>query len=520
MEAHLEIERKYDAGEGLSVPDLVELPKVASVEHPGEWELVAVYFDTERLDLARAGVTLRRRSGGEDDGWHLKLPRGRGDREEIALPLRRGATNVPRALRSLVQVQARGRKLLPVATVRTRRVVHRLLSKSGSVLAELCDDSVTAETRNSDGSATTSAWREWEIELVQGRRKLLTATEGLVLAAGAQPASAQSKLARALGLPASNATALLEREPTKDGPAGVVVLRRLRDQFEALKAHDPEVRRDRPDAVHKMRVSTRRLRSALTTFEPLLDPEEAARMRAELKWLAEILGQARDAEVMRDRLTRMAAGDALEASQDPDSESTPPGADVADTLNSELGTRYRNAHADALRALSSARYYRLLDSLDALLEAPPWTSSAEAPARAVLRDLVRRDWRRTKKRAVAAEQAATPTELNADLHELRKAAKRLRYACEALAPVFGDGAEELADAAKQLQEVLGEHQDSVVSQELLRELAHDAGLAGEAALVLGRLHLLEEEQARRTGERLEAAWKRVSAKRRRRWLVS
>ena len=101
---------------------------------------------------------------------------------------------------------------------------------------------------------------------------------------------------------------------------------------------------------------------------------------------------------------------------------------------------------------------------------------------------------------------------------MRKAAKRLRYACEALAPVFGAPAAGLGDAAKGLQDVLGEHQDSVVSQDLLRELAGHGGITGDTAIALGRLHLIEQGHAERAREHYDVAWRRVSARRHRRWL--
>ena len=515
MKVHLEVERKYEVEAGASVPRLATLPKVDTVEGPRELELESVYFDTDSQDLMRVGVTLRRRTGGDDDGWHLKLPRGAGDREELTEPLRRRSATptVPKPLRSLVQVHVRGRKLIPVATLRNRRTVYRLLGKDGSALAEFCDDNVTATVSDGDGSVTSSSWREWEVELVEGSRKLLSAADDLAVTAGARPAAAGSKLARVMHLPASGRADLVEREPSRRGPAGVVVLAHLRDQVDTLKAFDPAVRRDQPDSVHKMRVASRRLRSALATFRPLLDAESSDDLRAGLKWLADILGEARDAEVMQDRLTTMATDDAAGMDAEAD-------AKAAGDMSSELEARLRTAHAQVLRVLDSARYFRLLDSLDALIDSPSWSSAAHEPAHEVLPALVRLDWRRVKKRATAAEHAATSAEQDVELHELRKAAKRLRYACESLAPVFGKSARKLGAAAEDLQEVLGEHQDSVVSQQLLRELATQGGLAGESVLVLGRLQHLEQEHAERSRAHYKTAWKQVADKRLRRWLTS
>ena len=302
-----------------------------------------------------------------------------------------------------------------------------------------------------------------------------------------------------------------------------MLLAHLRDHLDRLKGLDPRVRRDDPDAVHKMRVSTRRLRSALATFKPLLDTEQSRHLREELKWLAGVLGRARDAEVMRDRLTTMAAGDpgTRDASEADPADRGGIATELSAQLAAELGARYRAAHDDVLRVLDSRRYFRLLDSLDSLVDSPAWSSTAEEQARKALPRLVRRDWRRARKHARAAARADRPPRSGtSELHEVRKAAKRLRYACDALAPAFGTPAAGLGDAAKALQEVLGEHQDSVVSQELLRELAGRDGISGETAIALGRLHLIEQGHAERAREHYDVAWRRVSARRHRRWFKS
>ena len=265
MKVHREVEHKYDVATHTSVPNLLVLPEVAMAESPRELALEAVYFDTAQRDLIRAGVTLRRRTGGDDDGWHLKLPVSHGKRDEIRLPIRRGTaeTTVPKALRSLVQVHARGRPLKPLATLINRRVVHRLRAQGGTALAEFCDDNVTAHVMHQDGSMTASQWREWEVELVAGSRKLLDAVDQLFLDAGVSPSRSGSKLARALRASDPELAGPPAPKPSTKGPAGVVILVHLRDHLAELKALDPHVRRNHPDAVHKARVATRKLRSAV-----------------------------------------------------------------------------------------------------------------------------------------------------------------------------------------------------------------------------------------------------------------
>ncbi|WP_202804106.1 CYTH domain-containing protein [Crystallibacter crystallopoietes] len=193
MHKTVEIERKYDADESATLPLLHLLPGVDSVDQPVEHRLEATYFDTEDLALATHRITCRRRTGGDDDGWHLKMPSDIDERFEFREPLGKDPETVPLPLLRLVRAQIREKPLVPVARLRTRRLVHRLNGPDG-VLAEVCDDQVEAEALVPDGS--TSRWREWEIELADGQRGLLDAAEGPFTAAGGRPAGHASKLMR------------------------------------------------------------------------------------------------------------------------------------------------------------------------------------------------------------------------------------------------------------------------------------------------------------------------------------
>jgi len=291
--------------------------------------------------------------------------------------------------------------------------------------------------------------------------------------------------------------------PSKDGPAADVLLVALRGYVAELQSREPGVRRDQPDSVHKMRVATRRLRSGLATFKPLVDPAVADHLRTELKWLAEALGEARDAEVMRDRLAALAGDQHHEIGS----------ARVATELEERLAARYAEGHAHVLEVLGSGRYLALLDSLDLLVSSPPWTDKAAAPARKVLPKRIRRERKRLTRRAKLATKAPTEADSDIALHEVRKVAKRLRYACEALAPTFGQRATDLARAAEHLQEVLGDHQDSVESRRVLRDLAARTSLAGDDALIYGRLHLLEQARSERARSQYKSALAQVRTKR-------
>jgi hypothetical protein len=204
----LEIERKYAVGAGFVMPDLSGVPAVAAVDGPHVYHLTAIYLDTPGLSLAQARITLRRRTGGSDAGWHLKLPAGAGARREVREPLGPGTEEVPARLAGLVADWTGGQPLRPIARLQTTRTVRHLVDAAGQVLAEVADDEVTGSLPSGNASVsgtqdagpvpgpwrTASAWREVEIELAGGPMELLDQAGSALILAGAQPSPAASKL--------------------------------------------------------------------------------------------------------------------------------------------------------------------------------------------------------------------------------------------------------------------------------------------------------------------------------------
>jgi CHAD domain-containing protein len=506
-----EVERKYDPGEaGNAALDAVRsmpgVAGVASVSGQDEQILDAVYYDTADLRLIRAGITLRRRTGGEDAGWHLKLPAGAGARDEIRLPLsvpagsaaraqaadpvrppaggKPAATRdaegaVPEELTDLVRACTRDAPVAPVVRIRTSRQAFRLLDSEDRTLAEIAADHVRAEP--ADGSDGTS-WDEIEAELVAGDLELLTAIDARLRAAGAQAAPTATKLERALGdrLPVLETRG---RSPlTARSPAAEMVLAYLRDQATAIARCDPQVRRDEPDAVHHMRVATRRARSVLQAFGQIIERETTRPLCEELKWLAATLGRVRDSEVLLTRFTAELAA-------------IPP-ALVVGPVHARIITHFSTEHAEArtaaLRALDGQRYLRVLGDLDALLADPPLAPLAGNPAGKVLAGPVRRARRRLQ-RALAAVPGAE--DRDAAIHEARKAAKRARYAAEAAVPALGSKAERQVAWTRELQELLGDHHDSVVARIVLLDLTEQARAAGQDTFTYGLMHQRQACQA-------------------------
>ncbi len=217
--SHLETEQKYDADQGFTMPDFGALPG-CSVVGPERYELSATYFDTEDLRLAASHVTLRRRTGGTDAAWHLKLPVRPGTRRELHLPLSEGTDTVPPQMQAMVADITGGRPLHPIARLETGRTVRRLAGtdrrgarrggrrrghrappaprpggapRSGGPPGQ---EGPRQEAPRQEGSPMR--WHEIEVELVSGPPSVLAAAGNLLRAAGARPSASASKLGRLL----------------------------------------------------------------------------------------------------------------------------------------------------------------------------------------------------------------------------------------------------------------------------------------------------------------------------------
>lgn len=465
-QVEIEQELKFEVPRRWSMPSLEGVGPVASVGQPRRMTQSATYLDTPDLDLLRGRCTLRRRTGGTDAGWHLKTPGEQDGRVEHRLPLGRSSVHVPAGLRRQVADLVGSKPLVPVALLRTRRTRRELQSSDGTVLALVEDDVVQATTYLA--GERIQRWREVEVELVDGDVEDLRTVSDALIERGLTASDSPSKLGRAL----VDQLAGINGEK-EDLSAGGVVLRYLGRQVGLLQAADQDLRADTRDAVHRTRVATRRLRSALRSYRPLLDRTVTDSIRSEVAWLTGSLGEPRDAEVMRDRLLDLAG------SLEPELVVGPVFTRVRDTLEEE----HREAHAKMVRALDSKRYERLLGDLTDLLISPPLLPAAAQPAESTLPELV------AAASAEVVNQAKKSTAMENEgrdeaIHDVRKSAKSARYAAEA-AGKETDGAGTLADAWAQLQEALGDHQDSVVSRGVIMRLAGEARRAGEDTFTYG-----------------------------------
>ena len=262
----------------------------------------------------------------------------------------------------------------------------------------------------------------------------------------------------------------------------------LDEQWGRLLREDVRLRAEQPGAVHKMRTASRRMRSALAAYRRLFDSDRARQLDDRLRWLARGLAPARDLQVIEGLLLESLAAD-----------SGPLGSATAVTFTREaLAAQRREAAAEVATLLDSDDYQQVLDDVDAFVTGPTLSEAAARPAADELRSHVRRAHGRLVRRL--SDAWATPPDLRSEaLHGARKAAKRLRYACEVAEPALGKGARRLRRRAKRLSSVLGERQDAVVTQQAVVELVHRTGedeSGREVAFALGRL-------VARLGERIE-----------------
>ncbi len=505
----IEVERKFVVDDDAELPGFDSLAPSLRVGSVETVDLDAVYYDTPDYRLARTGATLRLRLGGEDAGWHLKLP---GQGADTRIELRRPAPllevasllleppQVPEELIDLTLARSGGRRLQPVVRLSTQRTRTLLVNPESRPLAEVDEDDVGAFF---DGrSEPRDRWRELEVELLEGSPKELAEISRELERCGGRPAEYPSKFVRAVGAAAANPL-IAEPAPTKGAPDSVakVFTKRWHDLVLELIERDAGVRLGEVEAVHRMRVAVRRLRSALWTFAPVLDKASAEWLRDELGWLGSALGPLRDSDVLSSELNKLL--DTI-----PSEEVLGP---VRDEIASHFAAARHKALDDALEAMRSDRYLSLLHVLRAVSLAPPTRPRAKRTIEKAGPWLLRRELERVARRVEAASSTAGGPQREHALHEVRKAAKGMRYAAEAFEPFLGKVATRIARRFEAIHEHLGEGQDAVVARALLRELGAKAeARPGHNGYTYGLLAGLEQRRFNHAAAELPELWRAAS----------
>ena len=485
------------------------LRRLARKRRPQTHSLHAIYFDTDDFALRKAGLVLRVR--GEGGGFVQTVKSINGPnvatRTEIKNDVPELAPNVgaihDKQVRRAIEKATRKAELKPIFVVEMQRTSVVLRPKRGTEIEAAFDLGEIKTLGDRRGERAPIA--EFEIELLKGDpidligcARELTAGLPLVL-------SFESKAARGYALaedladaPAVAVRVTLKRDATADEAFGQILAHCLNH----LLGNWVCVTRTRePEGIHQMRVAMRRMRSALTLFD---GPFRLAlrELEAEVRWLAGVLGEARDLDVFQEDVFRPAADAHGEDER-------------LLELATVVRTRRRIAWHNVLEALESERFRKLVLDITAVTFSKPWLDHALGGENAVQPAVDFARDRLAHRYAQAIKRGRRIGDLDAaERHELRIRLKKLRYAVDFFASLYAKRrVKKYLKRLSDLQDVLGHMNDAAVARTLVREILAEHG-DGEGAAAIGYAggvvagwHL---GHARERAKRLERRWRRFS----------
>jgi CHAD domain-containing protein len=475
----------------------------------GDRRLLDQYLETPDWAFHRAGFALRVR--GRDGIAEATLKafddqtEGPRRRREISEPLvgadRLALLTTEGPVTERVRAVVGARELRRLFTLRTRRRTFDLAAAGSGVVAEIALDRTEVEPNRGDAAASLL-----RIELELADPEALAAVEPLAGALGEADGFARASTSK---FGAGLAAAALAPAPAPDlGPSaidrgssiGEVAYAALRRQFAAYLANEPGTRLGEDiEALHDMRVATRRMRTAMAIFAGVL-PAEVLALRDGMGWLADVLGEVRDLDVQLEWLRAEAAAHPAPG--------TPQGSPLLPVVAC-LERHRAEARVRMLAALNSARHAGLVEAATSRLRAGATTPEGATPALRAAPVLLRKPWKRLDRRA----RRLLPASPAADYHAARIRAKRLRYAAEFVTGLYGKPAARLVAALKRTQDELGRRQDAAINIERLERLAAEESLPPAAVFAMGELAERERADMRSIGSAFPVTYRRL----RRRW---
>ena len=501
-EDHLEVEWQF------SVESVESVERwLASANIPGytvvpakKKALTDRYLDSADWRLHRAGFTCRVREKG--DGAELTLKtmaeaqdsmRSRREVNEPILSATLESASAAQGICGAIIRHARGlHPLRELFTVHTNRTTFDLSDEGGTV-GEIAVDATTVPTPGGVAVSFSRVEVEVPAACVERARRFV---DVLIAAANLDPVGT-SKFGAALAAtgqePLPSAPSLGPTGVEESMAAGDYAYAILRKHFGAFLGNEPGTRigEDR-EALHDMRVAARRLRAAMSAFAAVL-PATMERMRAELGWVAAMLGEVRDLDVQLERMEEWRHG--LETDQGV----------ALDAIEEILRHRWLLARKRMLVALDSRRYERFVERFVAMLRRGPSRNflPGREPILRVAPGLLRKRYRQVRRLGDPIRPPSPPS----DYHALRIGAKKLRYALEFTAPIYGKPALAFSARVTALQDVLGLHQDAEIAMDTLREMATARGrrLPPETILAMGAI----SERYRSHGVELRAQFPAV-----------
>lgn len=480
-----EVERKYTVPAGATLPDLSTVTGVTATEAQPLAALDAIYVDTADRTLLTARIAVRRRTGGHDAGWHVKLPAPTG-RVELQAPIDAAEPEaVPAVLTAALRSRVRGRPLEPIARIRTERRGVVVRGADGRAV-EVVDDLVTATDLD---AGVVRSWREWEAEQVgdpAASAALLERIDAALRGAGAAPSDSPAKLAQALGLVGAPT-------PAMPATAGEILVQAVARHTEQLHRGLQTVALDGdPDGtlVHELRKTLRRIRSLLA-LKPIAG-QAGAVLKDRLGPLGTTLGEARDPLVQAQVAEALLTGLTID---------TPGFAAARSALVDEPRAGLAQGTAAATAAVQSAEALEVLAALEDFAADGPKAGGGE-------KALVRAGGRVVDRARQRANQASS-SDIES-LHTARKAAKRARFVAEELvalgvvkpkSPLATSGRE-----AEAVQDALGDHRDLALLIDRLTVLSAEFTASGTSAFALG---VVAERGRRRLAVLLDEATHRL-----------
>jgi CHAD domain-containing protein/adenylate cyclase class IV len=495
-----EVELKYRVVDADAVGVLLELPAIGPFTGEGTVETDETldrFLDTPDDAFRAAQHALRLRRVGDATILTIKGPSTPGpggavSRTEVEATVDGDdpASWPPSPARELVESIGHGQPLREIARLAQRRR-HRLL-RDGATVVELTVDDV--EVRDRD--RPIAAWLELEAELRDGEPDALEELAAALVAGGGLEPSPESKFAAALRAleQARAASRSRARQPPADVPLGDLARSIVLTQLARVGGHEPAARAGDDEALHKMRVATRRMRAAWAVFEDVLP--KASGLRRDVRDLARALGAVRDLDVLGAYLAAVSA-DAAEAD-----------CEGLGRLAADWSAR-RDAGAERLSALLDTQaQHRLPDLLRAAL-AKPSGSRAHPAVRRVRDAAASRTWAAYETVRVyepVLRWADTPT-----LHQLRIEGKRLRYTLEFFSPALGTGSAPLIARTVALQDLLGSLHDEDVAAGLARTflIERNRDLTTPETAAIGRFVARAERDMRRHRAAVPRTWRGV-----------
>jgi len=418
----------------------------------------STYFDTQHHRLGRLGLTLRKRVEGFHAVWQLKIPSGA---VRLELEIDSGSRSIPWEFQDVLTAFFRKQEAVQLGKLRTKRKGVRI-QKDSQIIADVVQDSVALI----QDKKVIHTFQELEVELQEGTAAQLKPIRKILLHAGAEEKPLQPKIFQALQLPYPLSLEVSD----SSAPPTEHIRERLHSHYFQMLQHDPGTRLGRDsEALHQMRVATRRMRAILRAVRSFLAPEWTEHVRQELGWVGSSLGEVRDWDVLLESF-RQNFHDL--SSQEQRS---------FQSILHKFEDQRSIARAKLLEELRSDRYLNLLNHFEDSLTHLPFQ-----PSPLTITELARKAFHKVQDFVNTSNRLFPKSEL----HRTRILLKRSRYAIELAEPLLGKRAKRFLQQAKHMQDLLGQHQDAVVAEQrllALKQHSRGTGIAYVTGLMVERL---------------------------------